>query len=199
MIPALPAEALVLETRRLRLTPYTADDVDIAKALLCDAQVIRYMGAADTEDTVEGHMSDAIRRGAGGCIGFWCVSQRDSGRKIGDCNLMPLPIDDDDFDYSQLVPLSYPAGQIELGYLFLPQDWGKGYATETCARLVRFAFEDTDLAELVSTTDPSNTRSQNVLRKCGFTYAGQKRAYGQDGVDWFVLSRAVWMAQTAKA
>ena len=195
MITPLATEELILETPRLRLTPMTAADEDIARALLCDPRVMKYVSDPMTPDAVTDHMADATRRGAGGRIGIWCVTRKDNGEKIGDGVLTPVPIDDDDTDWSQVVPDAYPADRIEVGYLLVPSAWRQGFATEICARLLRFFFEHTTLTEVVATTDPDNDGSQHVLEKCGMRRLGPRRAYGYDEVLWFEMTRVEWDAR----
>ena len=196
MIRPLPPEALVLETPRLRLAPLTLADVDLATALLSDPRVMEYIAEPMTPEAVSEHMANATRRGAGGRLGIWCVRRKDTGEKIGDGVLLPVPIDGDDTDWSLLVPEAYPADQIEVGYLLVPSAWGQGFATEICARLLRFFFRHTTLPEVVATTDPENHRSQRVLRKCGMRPLGVRRAYGYDKVQWFEMTRAEWAARS---
>ncbi|MCE8006377.1 GNAT family N-acetyltransferase [Aestuariivita sp.] len=194
MIDPLSADALVLETERLRLTPLAPQDEDIACALLCDPAVMRYVDDPMTPQAVRAHMSDAVKRGAGGRIGIWCVTLKETGQKIGDAVLTPVPIDAPDIEWDRVVPGAYPDAQIEVGYLLIPSAWGQGFATEICARLLRFAFEQTALAEVVATTDPGNAKSQAVLGKCGLRPLGRKRAYGYDDVCWFEITRPEWQA-----
>jgi ribosomal-protein-alanine N-acetyltransferase len=195
VIAPLPPEALVLETERLRLTPFTRDDQDIATAVLCDPDVMAFVSEPETPESVAAHMADAVKRGAGGCIGIWCIRRKDTGQKIGDALLMPVPIDEDDYDWSTILPDAYPPGRIEVGYLLIPEAWGQGFATEACARLLRFAFEQTALTQVVATTDPGNTRSQHVLQKCGLKPLGRQRAYNWDDVSWFEITRDAWRAR----
>ena len=194
MITPLSFDELTLETERLRLPPMQPEDVDISKAVLCDEQVMRYVSDAMTPAAVEDDMANSVRRGAGGRIGLWVVSRKDTGAKIGTSVLMPVPIEEDDYDWSLLVPEAYPNAHIEVGYLFVPDAWGQGFATEACTRLVRFAFEHTPLAEIVATTDPENVRSHNVLQKSGLRKIGFKRAYAWDDVLWFDRTRDRWAA-----
>ena len=195
MITPLPPAALVLETERLRLTPLSRADLDISQALLCDPAVMRYIDDPMTPDAVADHLRDeATRRGAGGRIGIWAATEKATGRKIGDAVLTPVPIDCEDIDWREVVPERYPQGPVEVGYLLIPQAWGKGYATEICQRLLRFAFEQTALAEVVATTDPANLKSQHVLQKCGLRPVGHRRAYGDETVAWFEIARQDWEA-----
>lgn len=189
-ITPLRPEELVLETPRLRLRPLTAADEDIARALLCDERVMRFVADPMAPEAVRGDMANTTRRGAGGRIGIWCAEIKATDQKIGSGVLTPVPIDDDDTDWSQVVPHAYPQNQIEVGYLLIPSAWGQGFATEICARLLHFFFEHTSLPEVVATTDPSNQMSQRVLTKCGMRCIGAKRAYGYDDVMWYELTRA---------
>ncbi len=196
MITPLSETEQVFETDRLRFTPMTLADIDLAHDLLTDIRVMRYVGGeAEVPEQVEAHMLDAVRKGAGGRIGIWTVRLRSSGEKIGDAVLLPLPIENDDTEWHTIVPDRYPDANIETGYLLKPAFWGKGYATEICTQMLRFGFNKTDLDAIYATTDPENVASQNVLRKCGLTSLGKRRAYASDDVSWFRITRTEWLAR----
>lgn len=196
MIDPLPAPALVLETARLRLRPYSEADFDIACAVLCDPEVTRFVCDPMTPGMVARKLPQVIRRGAGGRIGMWCAELRATGEKIGDGVLTPIPVEESDTDWAGLRPDAYPQARIEVGYMLKRSAWGQGFASEICARLLRFAFEQTALDEVVACTDPENHASQAVLRKCGMQDRGMARAYGED-VPWFTITRAEWRAQAS--
>ena len=116
--------------------------------------------------------------------------------KLGSCILLPLPIEEDDTDWSLLKEGSYPDAEIEVGYLLRQSAWGKGYATEMCARLLKFAFEETELTEVVATTDHDNKRSMRVLRKCGLQDEGLRTAYAGN-YPGFRITKQEWLARNA--
>ncbi|AQX09946.1 GNAT family N-acetyltransferase [Elizabethkingia ursingii] len=60
----------------------------------------------------------------------------------------------------------------ELGYRFLPEYWGKGYATETAIAALSYAFNEikTDIVYAMAVTE--NAGSNHVLRKLGFEELG---------------------------
>ncbi|MCT4298405.1 GNAT family N-acetyltransferase [Elizabethkingia anophelis] len=60
----------------------------------------------------------------------------------------------------------------ELGYRFLPEYWGKGYATETARAALNYAFNEikTDMVYAMAVTE--NTGSNRVLQKLGFEEFG---------------------------
>jgi len=184
---------LDLETARLRLRPLTEGDVDLGLDLLTDPAVTKYAGRTYTRDEVAEQMPTVVRRCAGGAIGIWCVTDRATGEKLGTAILLPLPVDEDDTNWDLVRGEQMPDAEIEIGYMFKPSAWGKGYATEACARLLRFAFEETTLDEVVAVTAPENAASQNVLRKCGLVHEGTRKAYAYP-CPGFRITRKAWLA-----
>jgi ribosomal-protein-alanine N-acetyltransferase len=64
-------------------------------------------------------------------------------------------------------------GGYELGYRYLPEFWGKGYATEAALAVVKEGFSVYPLNTLLAVTAKANRRSQRVLEKVGFTLEGE--------------------------
>ena len=185
---------LVLSTERLSLRPTDAQDADLALGLFTDAEVMRYFGPVMSEAEARNEVVLSERRGAGGRIGIWTISVTVTGEKLGTVFLMPLPIEEPSFSWHQLVEDRYPYDDVEVGYLLKRSAWGKGYGTEVCRRMLRFAFEETTLDEVVAITAPENAASQHVLRKCGMVETGMRRGYGEDSTG-FHLTRRDWAEQ----
>ena len=183
---------LVLYTDRLTLIPFHMSDVDIAVELFTDPEVLRFTGGVMEEEEVRRELPNWIRRGGNGCIGIWCITSSDSGEKLGTGALLPMPVEEDDTDWDLVVPGYMPDNDIEVGYFLKESVWGKGYATEACSRLVKLAFEEMPLLEVVATYDAGNDASRNVLLKCGFVEHGIRRCYGEDGPDLRV-TREEWL------
>ena len=55
----------------------------------------------------------------------------------------------------------------EIGWRFLPQFWGQGYATEAARLALLFAFATLHLEEVVSFTARVNRRSVKVMQRLG--------------------------------
>jgi len=49
------------------------------------------------------------------------------------------------------------------GYILKRSVWGKGNATESAKRLLKFAFEETPIEELVATIDPLGISGRSPL------------------------------------
>jgi RimJ/RimL family protein N-acetyltransferase len=183
----------VLYTDRLTLTPFNMSDVDIAVELFTDPEVLRFTGGVMEEEEVRRELPKWIRRGGNGCIGVWCLTSNDSGEKLGTGALLPMPVEEDDTDWDLLVPGYMPDNDIEVGYFLKESAWGKGYATEVCSRLLKLAFEEMPLSEVVASYDIGNDASRNVLLKCGFVERGTRMCYGEDGPD-LRITREEWLA-----
>ena len=184
---------LIFESSRLRFQPLAESDLDLAIEQWTDPEVVKYVADRTYSPAeLKTDMPKFIRRCGNGCIGVWRLTEKTSGDKIGTAALLPLPVDLDDTDWDLLLGKGVPDGDIEVGYILKRSAWGKGYATEACARMLRFAFEETPLDEVVACTDRENANSQRVLRKCGMTSIGAIRAYCDD-LPGFRITRAEWL------
>ena len=54
------------------------------------------------------------------------------------------------------------------------EEWGKGFATEIAARLIRFGFVELNLPEVFATIDDENTNSIRVVEKAGMNFLRQE-------------------------
>lgn len=171
---------LELHTWRLLLTPLSETDLDITLELWTDPDVVKFICDPESEDTIRKEFPVRIRRGGNGVIGEWRIADLATGEKLGTAYLLPLPVDEDDTDFSLVVMGQMPDADIEIGYFLKRSAWGKGYATEVCERLIQFAFEATSLDEVVASVDELNVASHKVLQKCGLLDHGRTRCYGED-------------------
>jgi RimJ/RimL family protein N-acetyltransferase len=82
-------------------------------------------------------------------------------------------------------------GETELGYMFLPQAWGQGYATEAGAAALDW-FTGTRPGEpVVLSTQTENAASLRIAAKLGFTEVERFEEY--DAEQWF----GVWSPASA--
>lgn len=70
-------------------------------------------------------------------------------------------------------------GEVELGYIVEPDQWGRGYAPEMAHAIAEHAFTTLALSELVALTRADNAASRRVMEKVGFAY---ERDFIEDGV-----------------
>ncbi len=60
-------------------------------------------------------------------------------------------------------------GKLQFGYIFSPTQWGKGYATEVCKKMMDILVSQPGVYRIQTFTDIDNKASANVLRKSGLT------------------------------
>ena len=94
-----------------------------------------------------------------------------------------------------------PTG-LMLGYLFAPEHWGQGYATEAARAMVGAAFALTQIERLHSGADVDNAASLHVLEKLGFAQVSQGEEFSAALqrprlVAKAVLTREAWLARKA--
>lgn len=59
------------------------------------------------------------------------------------------------------------AGSAEIGYMLLPQYWGRGYATQIAHKLLAAGFTDMGLSRMFACCNAHNAASERVMQKCG--------------------------------
>ncbi len=72
----------------------------------------------------------------------------------------------------------------KLGYAVHADHWGKGYATDAVATMVRFGFEHLGLHRISAAIGPDNEPSIAVAKKLGFSYEGRLRVHVYTNGAW---------------
>lgn len=58
-------------------------------------------------------------------------------------------------------------GAWEIGYVFNDKYWGKGYATESVLKLMKYAFTTLGIRRIIAHCDPKNPNSWKLLERVG--------------------------------
>lgn len=150
---------ILLETARLRLRRFTADDLERLVALDADPEVMRYVtyGAPTPRERYELEILPrwfALYESSPP-LGYWAAEMRQDGEFTGWFHLRP-----DRFD----------AGEQEVGYRLRRAAWGRGLATEGASAVIAHAFENVGAAKISARTLAGNLASQRVMQKCGLAY-----------------------------
>jgi len=175
---------VLIETERLRIRDWTADDAPAALDLQGRLEVMKWLGDGPPQLCTD--LDDArarIERWRGRAdppLGHWAVEVADSGplhgRVIGSVLLVPLPNGD---------------GEVEIGWHLHPGAWGHGYATESARAVLRHGFE-AGLAEIHAVTHLDNGPSQAVCRRIGMEHRGVIEKWYAGPSEHFALTRRAW-------
>ncbi|MFC0431099.1 GNAT family N-acetyltransferase [Kutzneria buriramensis] len=72
----------------------------------------------------------------------------------------------------------------KLGYAIRADVQGRGYATDACRTMLRFAFDRSRLHRVSAAVGPDNAASIAVVRKLGFTHEGRLRDHVHTNGAW---------------
>lgn len=183
-----------LETERLVLRRFTADDAGALLALHSDPEVMRYLtgGIPDSRETIEGATLPRILGYYEQYeeFGLWAAIEKTSGAFLGWFHLRPKDGTNPD--------------AVDLGYRLHRSAWGKGYATETSRALIRQGFANPVVRRITASAIAGNTASRRVMEKVGLTLVRTYRSSHPDrfgGVEQeiaeYALDRTEWQRQNA--
>ena len=166
-VPAIAWPPAPIKTERLVLRESEARDRAALIDLVASPEVGTYVGGARPRDELERTMPEV----PGQRFGFFVVEL--NGTTIGMITL-------DRRDPERKGHIRPEGGEPELGYMFLPQAWGHGYATEACAAALDW-FADAHPGELVVlSSQTANNASMRVAAKLGFTELERFQDYGSE-------------------
>ena len=146
----------ILDTERLRLRTLAPDDAPFYLEVVNDPAFIEYIGDrgirtldAARQAIADGPMAMQAALGHSLCL----VELKQDGAPIGMCGLIKR----------ETLP------EVDIGYAFLPQFGGKGYATEAAAGVLAYA-PSLGIRRVLAITSPGNAGSNAVLRKIGMRF-----------------------------
>jgi RimJ/RimL family protein N-acetyltransferase len=164
--------APAVETERLRLRAFRAEDFASFAAMYADPEVVRYTGSPRTVEQswnvfllIPGHWH---------YLGFgaWAIEEKASGRHIGDVGFTERKRDrGPDLE-----------GVPEMGWALIPSSFGHGYATEAVHAALGWGRTHFGPRRVIAVIDGQNTASIHVARKCGFREFPSGPPAGQPGV-----------------
>ncbi|MFB0620106.1 GNAT family N-acetyltransferase [Streptomyces sp. AGS-58] len=155
-----------IKTERLVLREPEARDRAAVIELFASPEVSSYLGGPRPRDELERAMPGAPGRRPG----RFAVDL--DGVMIGQITLT-----------KDTGNLRQAAGKVELGYLFLPQAWGHGYAAEACGAALDWFAGALPGEPVVLATQTANVRSMRLAAKLGFIEVERFEAYGAE--QWF--------------
>lgn len=147
----------MIETPRLRLRAFRAEDRGAIVRLLTDAEVMRFsVGGPKPIDDVLDDLEGWVRAHKPGRPERWAVTAKPADEAIGFCGFSHHPVNGE--------------WVWELGYRLLPEAWGRGHATEAAAACRDWFFANARPDKFVLMIDSANGASARVAEKIGGRY-----------------------------
>lgn len=162
---------IIFETERIYISRFTSEEENLFYAVNGDEEVMHYIRPAKSVEECRQFLKQTILGyEISPNTGRWAMHTRKDDRFIGLFAVIPLPNRD----------------ELQIGYAFLKDAWGKGYATEALKGGVKYCFEVLNLPRIKAITSTQNTASQKVLLKAGFSEPDMLLEY-EKGVDLYEL------------
>jgi len=162
------------QTKRLILRDLANDDLMNVHRLYSDAKAMYFLDLphaeiAQSQEYLEGVLADNSKNPRRS----WqiAVELADSRVFIGIACLEPETAELKD-------------GRAELSYYFLPEYWGKSYATEAGRAMIQFGFETLELNKIFSGCVKINAASENVMIRCNMQKEAEYKKHTKMHGEW---------------
>lgn len=168
----------IAQTERLRLRPFTRDDLPALAPICADPEVMRHTlaGPWSDERTLRFLEQRCIAGQAADGYSPWAVVRREDERLLGFCGLLPQVVEG--------------LEELEIGYRLARDAWGRGYATEAAVASRDFARDVLLRQRVISLIQPANVASARVAEKVGMTPEREARFKDVHVVVWSMRLQA---------
>ncbi|MDR6406517.1 MULTISPECIES: GNAT family N-acetyltransferase [Chryseobacterium] len=168
-----------IKSERLILRKFEESDTERMFLLDSNPEVMKYIGIPPVSDISESeNIIKMIRQQyTDNGVGRLAVIEKKSGLLIGWSGLKLLTQEINGYN-----------NVYDLGYRFLPEYWGRGYAFESAKASLEFGFNDLKTDTIYAHAHSENEGSNYILRKLGFEKTGEFTE--PDGICfWYELKR----------
>jgi RimJ/RimL family protein N-acetyltransferase len=148
---------MILLTPCTIVRPWREADREPLAAMLADPVVMHDhpapLSRAESDARLDRYASAYERLG----FGRMALERADDGRFLGWVGIMPI------WETHAIAP------GVEIGWRLIAGAWGHGYVTESARACLDDGFSRCGFAEVLAYTEPTNTRSEAVMRRLGMT------------------------------
>ena len=152
----------ILETERLNLRLLEESDADFYLRLVNQPSWLRYIGNRGVHTVEQARQAIAqgplaMRARHGFCL--YLAEQRDTRQALGICGLIKRDTLPD----------------VDIGFAFLDEHCGKGYAWESAAAVLDYGRDVLGLRRIVAIVSPENAVSIGLIKKLGLRFETRLR------------------------
>lgn len=168
----------ILESDRIRLRLPRSNDLDNIFRLGSNPRVMQFITPGKVQSRSEARI-DLQKRIATACddLGYWVAEVRQTGEFLGWMALKQME----------------DKKEVEMGYRFLEEYWGKGYATEGGRKILEYAFRTLYLERVAAVALEENRASTRVMEKLGMRFSHRGYYYHTHCV-CYEISRQEYLA-----
>ena len=173
------------ETPRLLLRTLQPDDQEFLADLDCDPDVMEFVhsGPLPRNEALKYAAAEIELARYRWHLGKFIVELREGGARIG---WVELSIFDGVFDPDE----KWMGDDVNLGFEFSKDHWGRGFASEAARAVLAHAFDTIHLDRVVAYTHKDNVRSARLLERLGFQQRRMRRRKDMDGQECRLFSLA---------
>jgi ribosomal-protein-alanine N-acetyltransferase len=150
-----------LQTKRLLLKQFQAEDQDFVFEALSHPEVIQHYGVnySSLEGTkVQMEWFNQLFTEKTGI--WWKIVDSATGERLGGIGMNNYQLQHH---------------KTEIGYWLLPKHWGKGIVSEALSVMIEYLFSEWNIHRIEAVVEEGNHNSSRVLEKAGFRYEGTMR------------------------
>ena len=173
---------MVLQTSRVILRPFRADDLDRLAELFENPGFMRFSLGVQTREKTAEFLEKVLRWEREGLPSMFAVQLKPEPTVLGYCGFFHHPPD--------------VTTDVEIGYRLHPDYWNRGLITEASRAVRDHGFRDWNLPRVISLVHPENIPSQRIAEKMGMTIEKQITFRGFL-TNVFFLTREKWLAVSA--
>ena len=165
----------VIVTERLSLRLLTPDDAPFVLRLVNEPSWLEFIGdkgVRSLEDARTYLANGPIAMYARAGFGLYMTELKEGGVPIGMCGLIKRD--------------SLP--DVDIGFAFFPEHWGKGYAFEAASAVLKRANNVLSMRRVVAIASPGNRRSIDLLGRLGMAFEAELDLAG-DGEKTLLFAR----------
>ena len=159
-------DTVIMTTERLNLRKMTTEDVPHLMRIFSDQVAMKYYPSTMNEEEALVWITRTLGNYDKWGVGFWIVEDKSTGRFLGQCGIIPQEFDGADV--------------MEIAYLFVKQEWGHGYATESARACKEYGFQSKGLKKMYSFIDANNSPSARVAERNGMHIETTITKWGKD-------------------
>ena len=146
-----------IETKRLVLSEFFLDDAPFILEMLNDPAWLQFIGdrgvktLEDAQDYIVNKLQKGFKEQG---FGMMIVKLKNDETPIGTCGLLKREYLDD----------------MDIGFAFLPNFRGKGYAFEAVSATMSYGKENLGIKHILAFTDADNSASIQLIEKLGLEF-----------------------------